>query len=75
MIYSSIRVVLRDVAKEQQESAVKTGKIDKSKVAFNRGGTVPGSAIYASNGMTVPGKGSRNVDSVSAMLALLVKKL
>jgi len=59
----------KDVAKEQQESAVKTGKIDKSKVAFNRGGTVPGSAIYASNGMTVPGRGSRNVDSVSAMLA------
>jgi len=59
----------KDVAKEQQESAVKTGKIDKSKVAFNRGGTVPGSAIYASNGMTVYGRGSGNVDSVSAMLA------
>ena len=59
----------KDVAKEQQESAVKTGKIDKSKVAFNRGGTVPGSAIYASNGMTIPGRGSGNVDSVSAMLA------
>jgi len=59
----------KDVAKEQQESAVKTGKIDRSKVAFNRGGTVPGSAIYASNGMTVYGRGSGNVDSVSAMLA------
>ena len=59
----------KDVAKEQQETAVKTGKIDKSKVAFNRGGTVPGSAIYASNGMTVYGEGSGNVDSVSAMLA------
>ena len=62
----------KDVAKEQQESAVKTGKIDSDKVdpaKFNRGGTVPGSAIYASNGMTVPGRGSRNVDSVSAMLA------
>jgi len=62
----------KDVAKEQQESAVKTGKIDSDKVdpaKFNRGGTVPGSVIYASNGMTVPGRGSRNVDSVSAMLA------
>jgi len=62
----------KDVAKEQQETAVKTGKIDSDKVdpaKFNRGGTVPGSAIYASNGMTVPGRGSRNVDSVSAMLA------
>jgi hypothetical protein len=62
----------KDVAKEQQESAVKTGKIDSDKVdpaKFNRGGTVPGSAIYASNGMTVYGRGSGNVDSVSAMLA------
>ena len=65
----------KDVAKEQQKSAVDSGKIDKDKVDpaqtanFNRGGTVPGSAIYASNGMTVPGRGSRNVDSVSVMLA------
>ena len=59
----------KDVAKQQQETAVKTGKIDKDNLGFNRGGTVPGSAISASNGMTVPGRGSRNVDSVNAMLA------
>ena len=59
----------KDVAKQQQESAVQTGKIDKNNLGFNRGGTVPGSAISASNGMTVPGRGSRNVDSVNAMLA------
>jgi hypothetical protein len=61
----------KDVAKEQQETAVKTGKINRRgrRVGYSSGGTVPGSAIYASNGMTVPGRGSRNVDSVSAMLA------
>ena len=61
----------KDVAKEQQESAVKSGKINRRgrRVGYSSGGTVPGSAIYASNGMTVPGRGSRNVDSVSAMLA------
>lgn len=65
----------KDVAKEQQKSAVDSGKIDSEKVNptntanFNRGGTVPGSAIYASNGMTVPGRGSGIVDSVRAMLA------
>ena len=65
----------KDVAKEQQKSAVDSGKIDSEKVNptntanFNRGGTVPGSTIYASNGMTIPGRGSGNVDSVSAMLA------
>ena len=46
----------KDVAKQQQESAVRTGKIDKNNLGFNRGGTVPG-------------RGSRNVDSVRAMLA------
>ena len=46
----------KDVAKQQQESAVRTGKIDKNNLGFNRGGTVPG-------------RGSRNVDSVNAMLA------
>ena len=46
----------KDVAKQQQESAVQTGKIDKDNLGFNRGGTVPG-------------RGSRNVDSVRAMLA------
>ena len=46
----------KDVAKQQQESAVQTGKIDKNNLGFNRGGTVPG-------------RGSRNVDSVNAMLA------
>ena len=46
----------KDVAKQQQETAVKTGKIDKDNLGFNRGGTVPG-------------RGSRNVDSVRAMLA------
>lgn len=46
----------KDVAKQQQESAVQTGKIDKNNLGFNRGGTVPG-------------RGSRNVDSVRAMLA------
>jgi len=46
----------KDVAKQQQETAVKTGKIDKDNLGFNRGGTVPG-------------RGSRNVDSVNAMLA------
>ena len=61
----------KDVAKEQQETAVKTEKINRRgrRVGYSSGGTVPGSAIYASNGMTVPGRGSRNVDSVSAMLA------
>jgi len=59
----------KDVAKEQQKSAVQTGKIDKNNLGFNRGGTVPGSAIYASNGMTVYGEGSGNVDSVNTMLA------
>ncbi len=46
----------KDVAKQQQESAVQTGRIDKNNLGFNRGGTVPG-------------RGSRNVDSVRAMLA------
>ena len=46
----------KDVAEQQQESAVRTGKIDKNNLGFNRGGTVPG-------------RGSRNVDSVNAMLA------
>ena len=59
----------KDVTKEQQVSAVQTGKIDRNNLGFNRGGTVPGSAISASNGMTVPGRGSGIVDSVRAMLA------
>jgi len=46
----------KDVAKQQQETAVQTGRIDKNNLGFNRGGTVPG-------------RGSRNVDSVRAMLA------
>jgi len=62
----------KDVAEQQQKDATKTGKVDPDSVnptKFSRGGTVPGSPILASNGMTVPGRGSGNVDSVRAILA------
>jgi len=62
----------KDVAEQQQKDATKSGKVDPDSVdpaKFNRGGTVPGSPILASNGMTVPGRGSGNVDTVSARLA------
>ena len=66
----------KDVAEQQQKDATKTGRIDPDSVnpvKFSRGGTVPGSPtgspILASNGMTVPGRGSKNVDSVKTLLA------
>lgn len=62
----------KDVAEQQQKDATKTGRVDPDSVdpnKFSRGGTVPGSPILASNGMTVPGRGSGKVDSVPARLA------